>query len=222
VGPAGVIHVRVDAAGDCAALLAALDRKGCRATVKARMTRDPCDAIATPPAARWRSVDGDALGRVEWQAAEVDFARQGLGRRRGRRARGGGALARARQRQTRASVERPRLHRAGVLTDDAFSDANEVARRYDARAGIEPLIGEWKEAWGIGPVPSRGFDANHATLLLKSLAHDLLRRHVLRAAPALQRWRAPWLRRALAAVPGRLVRSGRCWTPRRAPRPMLN
>jgi hypothetical protein len=175
VGPAGVIHVRVDAAGDCAAPLAALDRKGCRATVKARMTRD-------------------------------------------------GALARARQRQTRASVERPRLHRAGVFDRrHLLGRGRGGAALRRARAGIEPPIGEWKGAWGIGQVPSRGFDANHATLLLKLLAHDLLRRHhVLRAAPALQRWRAPWLRRALAAVPGRLARSDRCWTPRRAPRPMLN
>jgi hypothetical protein len=74
----------------------------------------------------------------------------------------------------------------------------------------------------IGEVPSRGFDANHATLRLKLLTHNLLRRYVLRVAPALQRWRAPWLRRALLAVPGRLVRSGRRWTPRLAPRPMLN
>src|SRR5215207_1067189 len=67
VGPTCVIHVRVDAAGDCAALLAALDRKGCWATIKARMTRDLCDAIATLPASRWRSVEWDALGRVERQ-----------------------------------------------------------------------------------------------------------------------------------------------------------
>jgi hypothetical protein len=64
VGPACVIHVCVDAAGDCAALLAALDRLGCRATVKARMTRDLCDAIATLPEGRWRSVDWGADGRV--------------------------------------------------------------------------------------------------------------------------------------------------------------
>jgi Transposase DDE domain group 1 len=54
------------------------------------------------------------------------------------------------------------------------------------------------------------------------LTHNLLRRYVLRAAPTLQRWRAPWLRRARLAVPGRLVRSGRCWTLRLAPRPMLS
>jgi hypothetical protein len=33
VGPACVVHVRVDSAGDCAALLAALDRKGCWGTI---------------------------------------------------------------------------------------------------------------------------------------------------------------------------------------------
>jgi hypothetical protein len=47
-------------------------------------------------------------------------------------------------------------------------------------------------------------------------------RDVLRAAPALQRWRAPWLRQAPLTVPGRLVRSDQCWMLRLAARPMLN
>ena len=222
VGPACVIHVRVDAAGDCAALLAKLDRLGCWATVKARMTRDLCDAIATLPAGRWRSVDWGADGRVERQVAEVDFVRQSWAE--------AGVAVRVVAVRSRERDNGKRVYLwndldftvQAFLTNDAFSDADEVARRYDARAGIEPLIGEWKGAWGIGQVPSRGFDANHATLLLKLLVHNLLRRYVLRAAPTLQRWRAPWLRRALLAVPGRLVRSGRCWTLRMAPRPMLN
>ena len=73
------------------------------------------------------------------------------------------------------------------------------------RAGIEPLIGEFKSHWGIAKVSSESFVANHVTLLLKLLAHNLLRRYVAEKVPHLGTWRAPWLRRALILVPGRLV-----------------
>ncbi|HEU4412776.1 MAG TPA: transposase [Polyangiaceae bacterium] len=135
--------------------------------------------------------------------------------------RGGGALAVAQQRR-HGPRTRPLARAARGNPDRRHESVHGVARRYDARVGIEPSIGAWTGAWGIGQVPSRGFDANHATLLLKLLVHNLLRRYVLRDAPALQRWRAPRLRRALLAVPGRLVRPGRCWTLRLAPRPTPN
>jgi hypothetical protein len=222
VGPACVIHVRIDSAGDCAEVFAALDRKGCWGTVKARLTPDLGDASATLPAHRWRSVDWDANGQVVRQVAEVDFARQSWGEH-GTKVRVVAVRSRERDNGKRVYLwNHLDFTVQAFLTNDWFSDGDDVAPRYDARAGIEPLIGEWKRAWGIGQVPSRGFDANHATLLLKLLTHNLLRRYVLRVEPTLQRWRAPWLRRALLAVPGRLVRSGRCWTLRLAPRPMLN
>jgi hypothetical protein len=44
-------------------------------------------------------------------------------------------------------------------------------------------------------------------LLLKLLAFNLMRRFVLRRYPALIAWTAPWLRRELILVPGRLLRS---------------
>jgi Transposase DDE domain len=109
------------------------------------------------------------------------------------------------------------------LTNDQHGDADELAREYDGRAGVEPLIGDLKGAWGIGKIPSADFDANHAALLLKLLTHNLLRRYVLATAPALAAWRAPWLRRALLVVPGRFGRSGRRPRLRLAPRPhMIN
>jgi len=107
------------------------------------------------------------------------------------------------------------------LTNDFGADEDEIAHRYDKRAGIEPLIGEWKSAWGIGKVPSTNFNANHAALLLKLLAHNLLRRYVEEHVPALRSWRAPWIRRAVILVPGRLTRSGRGWKIRTAPRPAV-
>ena len=91
------------------------------------------------------------------------------------------------------------------LTNDIYSDADVLAQDYDGRAGIEPLIGEFKSCWGIAKVSSGSFDANHVTLLLKLLTHNLLRRYVAEKAPHLRTWRAPWLRRALILIPGRLV-----------------
>jgi len=92
--------------------------------------------------------------------------------------------------------------------------ALEVSRRYEDRAGIETLIAEWKGGWGIGDMPCWAFDANHVVLLLKLLAHNLMRRFAAAVAPTLAtaRWRVGWLRRALINVAGQLVRSGRQWT----------
>lgn len=106
------------------------------------------------------------------------------------------------------------------ITNDIYSDADDLAQDYNGRAGIEALIGEFKSHWGIGKVSTESFDANHATLLLKLLAHNLLRRYVNAKVPHLRKWRAPWVRRVLIGVPGRLVRGpGRKRILRMAPRP---
>jgi len=93
-------------------------------------------------------------------------------------------------------------------TDEA---PESVAARYDGGAGIETMIAEWKNEWGIAETPSWHFRANYAALLIKMLSFNLLRRFVRFAAPKLVIWRADWVRRALLCVAGLLVRSGR-WT----------
>ncbi|AGP42047.1 hypothetical protein SCE1572_50645 [Sorangium cellulosum So0157-2] len=95
------------------------------------------------------------------------------------------------------------------LTNEPVEAPEDVAARYDLRAGIEPLIGDLKHGWGCGRVPSHSFNANHAALLLKLLTANLMRRYVLDHVPHLASWRTPWLRRALILVPGRLARSAR-------------
>jgi Transposase DDE domain group 1 len=139
VGLSCVIRMRVDAACDCAAL----DRLGCWATVKARRTRDLCDAIATLPKGRGRSIDWGADRRGERQVAEVDFARQSWAEV-GVRVRV--VAVRSRERDNERCVyffwNDLDLTVQAFLTNDAFSDADAVARQYDACAGIEPLIGE--------------------------------------------------------------------------------
>ena len=58
-------------------------------------------------------------------------------------------------------------------------------------------------------------------LLLKLLTHNLLRRYVNKHLPKLRAWRAPWIRRAVILVPGRMARSGRGHTIYMPPRPIL-
>ena len=104
------------------------------------------------------------------------------------------------------------------LTNDPTIDPGDVPFEYNGRAGIEPLIAELKQAWALGKVPSETFVANHAMFLLKLLSHNLLRRFVLQTGLShLQTWRASWVRRVLLCIPGRLLRSGRCWSLRLPP-----
>lgn len=220
VGAKCLMYVRIDGAGDCADIMEAITNKGAFFLTKAKMTPDLCGVIANHTT--WRAVDRDADNKPTRQVATIDFARKEW---------------KARGLAVRVIVVRSRERESGkhiylwddldytaqvFLTNDIYSDEDDLAYRYDKRAGIEPLIGEWKGAWGIGKVSSENFEANHAALLLKLLSHNLLRRYVQERLPALRSWRAPWIRRTAILVPGRLVRSGRRRSLRMAPRPMLN
>ena len=109
------------------------------------------------------------------------------------------------------------------VTNDLVRDVDDLARVYDERAGIEPLIGELKNGFAIGKASSSSFDANEAALLIKLLAYNLLRRWVAaELPPSVASWRSSWIRRAAILIPARLLRSGGRWLIRRAPRPMLN
>jgi hypothetical protein len=110
----------------------------------------------------------------------------------------------------------------GELHNDHAHGADELARRYDDRAGIEPVIGELKGGFGIGKVSTDCFNANEAAFLLKVLAFNLLRRWVRSQHPAIPAWRTHWLRRVCVQIPGRLLRSEGRWELRLAPRPMLS
>jgi hypothetical protein len=211
-GPHTLIRVRIDAAGDCTKVMRTIHEKKAHFLIKAKTTPDLCTAIYRIPPGCWRTVDVDADHKPSRQVAEVNFARgewnaQNLTVR--------VIAVRSKERQAKQLYlwEDSEWTVQAFLTNDLHDDADELARGYDGRAGIEPLIGDLKGAWGIGKIPSADFHANHAALLLKLLTHNLLRRYVLAQAPALATWRAPWIRRALLVVPGRFGRSGRC--PRR-------
>ena len=66
-----------------------------------------------------------------------------------------------------------------TTTGRALRDIDDLARFYDDRAGIEPLIAELKNAFGIGKASTSDFNANEAAFLLELLAYDLMRRWVV-------------------------------------------
>lgn len=197
--------IRMDAGGDCAALLRALNAEQVFYVVKARLSSDLLSAVALAKA--WKTMDVDADGRPIRQVAELRFTR---------------AVWADMQPGVRVIAVRS-LDRHGKqlpLFDDANwtvqvfltnrpDDANDIAWDYDGRAGIEAHLADLKGSWGIGQSASYGFAANHAAFLLKLLAHNLLERYVATLFPDLPRWRTPWRRRTLLRCPGRLSRSGR-------------
>jgi hypothetical protein len=220
IGPDCLMYVRIDGAGDCADIMSTIAQKGAFFLTKAKMTPDLCGVIAHHQ--KWRTVERDANNRPTRQVATIEFAREEW-KKRGLAVRV--VVVRSRERESGKHIylwDDLDYTAQVFLTNDIYSDEDDLAYRYDKRAGIEPLIGEWKGAWGIGKVSSENFEANHAALLLKLLAHNLLRRYVSEELPALRSWRAPWIRRAAILVPGRLIRSGRRRSLRMAPRPMLN
>lgn len=215
VGPNAIVYVRVDAAGDCTELLQMIERRGCYYVVKAKLHRELC--FAAYNVKKWTTVDWDADGKPNRQVADVEFVRkpwrdEGLSVR--------VVAVRSRERETGRQLylwDNNDYTVEVFLTNDWHSDIVDLAHRYHGRAGIEPLIAELKGAYGIGDAPSNAFAANHAALLLKMLVHNLMRRFVAARLPALRSWRAPWLRRVLLCIPGRLTRHGRSRTLRLTP-----
>lgn len=204
------LFVRMDAGADCGAILAAIEQAGAFYVVKARVTVDL--AVWTAADVSWRTIDRDDVdGTPLTQIAEIPFTRLAW------------AQAGVRPRVIAVRTVEPRSGRQLMLWEDAewttkiyltnsTEPAEDAAARYEGRAGIEAQIAEWKNGWGIGEIPCWGFHANHAMLLLKLLAHNLVRRFVRALAPELIAWRIEWIRHALVCVAGQLVRSGRQWT----------
>jgi hypothetical protein len=217
-GPDAVVTVRIDAGGDCCALLNAVHERGAFVVVKAKQT--PNLLGAAMQVQRWHTVDVDADGKPSRQAAVIDFQREDWPPGRYR------VLAvRTNERDSGRQVllwEGLDFSVQFFITNDFDRDIDDLARVYDDRAGIEPLIAELKNGFGIGKSSSSSFHANEAALLLKLLAYNLMRRWVAAELPTLASWRASWIRRAALLIPARLLRSGGRWLLRRAPRPMLN
>jgi hypothetical protein len=215
VGPGCVVVVRIDAAADCAEILRVLEDRGVHYEVKARITPDLAGAIAQH--GQWHTVDEDAFGKPTRQVAVIDFQRQSW-REVGISVRVVAVRSRDRDNGKQLYLWNDLDYTVqAYLTNDWLAPADDVARLYDARAGIEPIIGELKRAWCIGKAPSASFNANHAAFLAKLLAYNAFRRFVAAKYAPLAKWRTPWARRAIVLRPGRICRSGRSTTLRTTP-----
>ena len=201
------LRVRIDAAGDCTDLMAAIHDEGAHFLTKAKLTKDLLSAVFAHQ--DWRTVIEDDEGTAARQVADIPFARA-VWEQAGLRVRviAVRTLEATSGKQVQLWDDLDYTVKV-YLTDDFDSDGDWLARDYEGRAGIEPMIGEYKHHLGIGAVPTDSLNANHAMLLLKLLTYNLLRRFVQRVAPHLGAWQLPWLRAALLCVPARLVRSGR-------------
>jgi hypothetical protein len=201
------LRVRIDAAGDCTDLMGAIAGEDAHFLTKAKLTQDLRAAIFAHK--DWRTVLETDDGTPVRQVADISFAR--------------GVWQQAKL-PVRVIAVRTLEQTSGkqvllwddldytlkvYLSNDFDTDGDLLATDYEGRAGIEPLIGELKHHLGIGAVPTGSFNANHAMLLIKLLAYNLVRRFVHLRAPHLGAWQLPWLRAALFCVPARLVRSGR-------------
>ena len=208
--PGALLTVRMDAGADCSEILREIDAAGAFFNVKLKLSPDLVGAIVF--AENWRTVEVDADGNPLRQVAEIPFQRGGwAGAEHSFRV----VATRYLDRDTGKQVQLwPELEYAvqAFVTNNTLVDAEDLVADYDGRAEIEAAIAELKNGVGIGKVPSKDFNANHAAFLIKLLTHNLVRRFVAAVVPALQFWRLPWLWRYLLRVPARLVRSGRCWS----------
>jgi len=204
LGERCALRVRIDAAGDCAELMEAVDHEGAVFLTKAKMTPDLIGTLALHTT--WRTVDVDAHGEPTRQVATLLFRRDVWGQR---------ALpvrvvaVRSRERDNGKQIylwKDQEWTAQAFLTNDWMGDEDELAHEYNDRAGIEPLLAELKGPWAIGKVPTAGFDANHAMFLLKLLAFNLFRRFIDDRFRAMAQWRTAWLRRVTILRAGRLVR----------------
>jgi hypothetical protein len=220
IGPQPLLYVRIDASGDCSALMRAIHERNALFLIKARMTPQLRGAVATHT--HWTTTDWDADGCPCREVAEIAFRRAEWGESSALPVRVIAVRTRERDRGKQLYLwEGEDWTVQTYLSNDLWSDADALAWDYDGRAGIEPLIAEWKTGWAIGKFSCSSFVANAVSLILKLLSHNLVRRFVSERVPQLREWKTPWLRRTLFVVPGRMTRSGRRRQLRMQPRPAL-
>ncbi len=209
VGANVMLVVRIDAAGDCTEVLRAIDAKGAVFVVKAKMTADLCEVVASVPSRRWQTVERGVNKQPLRQVTAVTFSRRAWD----------AAAVRweviAVREWDRTGGRKLFLWEgedwtAYALLSNGFDWPEEdIVDAYAARAGIEPLIGELKHGYGMGAVPTEVFSANEAMFLLKVLTHNLVRRYLREHHPHMSGWSIAWVRAVVLLVPGKLVRHAR-------------
>jgi hypothetical protein len=151
-------------------LLQELERLGVHYYTKARITQDLVGAMALHRT--WRTLDADAFDSPAWQCAAITFQR---GEWRDAKLAVRVLAIRSRERDDGKQVylwENLEYSTQAWLTNDWLSTHEEVAAIYDARAGIEPVIGELRSAWSVGKAPSSFFDAGSGCSRCRSRGGD--------------------------------------------------
>ena len=214
--PKAQVLVRIDSGGESAGLLRAIEEAGALFLVKLRMTPDVLGVLALTR--RWTVVDKGASGEAIRRATDLKFRRKTWPRR------GWRAVAVRDQRDTGRQCmpweNSDDTARAYLTNAPQMFTADELARLYDKRAGIEPIFADLKGSWQMGAC-LHDFRATEAWLLLKLIAHNALQLFAAATCPAIRSWRTPALRSVLLQIPGRMVHSGRQWTLRLQRRPHL-
>jgi len=213
--PGVQVLVRIDSGGDCAELLEALEDAGAMFLVKLRMTKTLVGAIASVD--DWKVVDRDADGEPTRRTAELTFRRDKWPDRPWRTV----AVRDERESGKQRMLWDDSLDTArAYVTNAPLYSADELARLYDKRAGIEPVFGDLKGHWTLGACV-HDFDATEAWLLLKLIAQNALTLYAQTRCAPIARWATPSLRAVLLQIPGRIVRSARQLTLKLASRPLL-
>ena len=147
--------VRMDAGGDCAALIKGLNAEGVFYVLKARLTQDLYTAVLG--ATDWKTMDVDADGAPIRQVTELTFSRKtwaGIEP---------GVRVIAVRSIERHGKQLPLIDgldwTVQVFLTNRPDDADDIAWDYDGRAGIEALLADLKGFSGIGQASCYAFGA---------------------------------------------------------------
>lgn len=214
-GATGPVVLRADSGFYLADVVAACRRAGVGFSLGARMIGRMRALITNVDEAAWTPVPyfepGAAVTEIGWLAFDQAGARRGQWR-------GGGTWVRliARRTPTPPGLRDAQQHALfptfeyhPFITDQA-GDPVELDRFHRAHAEVELAIRDLKYGLGLNHLPTKSFAANHAWLVLQTLAHNLGRwTSRLGNLAATPRQTIKTLRRRYLATPARLVRHAR-------------
>ena len=216
-GVSGDVVLRADTGFYLADVLAACRKASVGFSLGARMIGRMRSLIEALDESAWTPVPyfepGAAVAEIGWLAFD-----RGHGPRRGRLWRGAGTWVRLIVRRTPTP---PALRDADQHTlfptfdyhpfiTDQRGEPVELDRFHRAHAEVELAIRDLKYGLGLNHLPSKSFAANHAWLMLQTLAHNLGRWTArLGDLARTARQTIKTLRRRYLTIPARLVRHAR-------------
>jgi hypothetical protein len=219
-GATGAVVLRADSGFYLADVLAGCRRHGVRFSIGARMIGRMRALIAAIDESAWTPVPyfepGAAVAELGWLAFDREHRRDG----RPARHRGAGTWVRLivrrtptppaiRARQNGQDALFPTFEYHPFVTDQP-GDPVELDQFHRGHAEVELAIRDLKHGLGLNHLPTGRFGANHAWLVLQSIAHNLGRWTArLGALAATPRQTIKTLRRRYLAIPARRVRHAR-------------